>query len=192
MINKSKFSAPTHLNHFVTYQHEAYFNDLMEIEWRGQIQSSTQNKRFKIKYYGELFEEYQLICGTDFAPELIYAVDIESNEEILLFDGAKHGYDPMFYDEFTNEQLTNRPLIHEYKDQDDQTAFNVIVKVYHNIDYEDDDEMESLTNAVGEIELISGEIISIEQLKANAFDFIQIMVMNSLGNLYRIFERELA
>lgn len=123
---------------------------------------------------------------------MIYAVDIESNEEILLFDGAKHGYDPMFCDEFTNEQLTNRPLIHEYKDQDDQTVFNVIVKVYHNIDYEDDDKMESLTNAVGEIELISGEIISIEQLKANAFDFIQIMVMNSLGNLYRIFERELA
>lgn len=192
MINKSKFSAPTHLNHFVTYQHEAYFNDLMEIEWRGQIQSSTQNKRFKIKYYGELFEEYQLICGTDFAPELIYAVDIDSNEEILLFDGARHGYDPMFCDEFTNEQLTNRPLIHVYKDQDDQTVFNVIVKVYHNIDYEDDDEMESLTNPVGEIELISGEIISIEQLKANAFDFIQIMVINSLGNVYRIFERELA
>ncbi|MBJ8452021.1 hypothetical protein I6M90_09580 [Acinetobacter bereziniae] len=192
MINKSKFSAPTHLNHFFTYQHEAYFNDLMEIEWRGQIQSSTQNKRFKIKYYGELFEEYQLICGTDFAPELIYAVDIDSNEEILLFDGARHGYDPMFCDEFTNEQLTNRPLIHEYKDQDDQTVFNVIVKVYHNIDYEDDDEMESLTNPVGEIELISGEIISIEQLKANAFDFIQIMVINSLGNVYRIFERELA
>jgi len=192
MINKSKFSAPTHLNHFVTYQHEAYFNDLMEIEWRGQIQSSTQNKRFKIKYYGELFEEYRLVCGTDFEPELNYAVDIDSNEEILLFDGALHGYDPMFCYEFTNAQLTTRLLIHEYKDQDDLTVFNVIVKVYHNIDYEDDDEMESLTNAVGEIELISGEIISIEQLKANAFDFIQIMVMNSLGNLYRIFERELA
>ncbi|MDM1784082.1 hypothetical protein RFY44_05050 [Acinetobacter bereziniae] len=192
MINKSKFSAPTHLNHFVTYQHEAYFNDLMEIEWRGQIQSSTQNKRFKIKYYGELFEEYQLICGTDFAPELIYAVDIDSNEEILLFDGARHGYDPMFCDEFTNEQLTNRPLIHEYKDQDDQTVFNVIVKVYHNIDYNDIEEVESLANPVGEIELISGEIISVDQLKANAFDFIQIMVVNSLGNLYRIFERELA
>ncbi|WP_335959514.1 hypothetical protein [Acinetobacter bereziniae] len=192
MINKSKFSAPTHLNHFVTYQHEAYFNDLMEIEWRGQIQSSTQNKRFKIKYYGELFEEYQLICGTDFAPELIYAVDIDSNEEILLFDGARHGYDPMFCDEFTNEQLTNRPLIHEYKDQDDQTVFNVIVKVYHNIDYNDIEEIESLANPVGEIELISGEIISVDQLKANAFDFIQIMVVNSLGNLYRIFERELA
>lgn len=192
MINKSKFSAPTHLNHFVTYQHEAYFNDLMEIEWRGQIQSSTQNKRLKIKYYGELFEEYQLICGTDFAPELIYAVDIDSNEEILLFDGAKHGYDPMFCDEFTNEQLTNRPLIHEYKDQDDQTVFNVIVKVYHNIDYNNIEEIESLANPVGEIELISGEIISIEQLKANAFDFIQIIVMNSLGNVYRIFERELA
>lgn len=192
MINKSKFSAPTHLNHFVTYQHEAYFNDLMEIEWRGQIQSSTQNKRFKIKYYGELFEEYRLICGTDFAPDLIYAVDIDSNEEILLFDGARHGYDPMFCDEFTNEQLTNRPSIHEYKDQDDQTVFNVIVKVYHNIDYNDIEEIESLANPVGEIELISGEIISVDQLKANAFDFIQIMVVNSLGNVYRIFERELA
>ncbi|MEN8409337.1 hypothetical protein [Acinetobacter bereziniae] len=45
---------------------------------------------------------------------------------------------------------------------------------------------------MGEIELISGEIISVDQLKANAFDFIQIMVVNSLGNVYRIFERELA
>ena len=78
------------------------------------------NKRFKIKYYGDIFEEYQLICGTDFAPELIYAVDVESNEEILLFDGTQHGYDPMFCDEFTHKQITERPLIHFYKDQDNQ------------------------------------------------------------------------
>ena len=98
----------------------------------------------------------------------------------------------MFCDEFTSEQLTHRPVIHEFIDQDQQDTFEVIVKVYHNIDYNDIEEIESLANAVGEIELISGEIISIEQLKSNAFDFIQIMVMNSLGNVYRIFERELA
>jgi hypothetical protein len=190
MINKSKFSAPSHLSKYVCYMHSPYFQDLIDIEWRGQIQSSTQSKRFKIKYYGELYDEYQLICATDFAPELIYAVDIESNEEILLFDGAQHGYDPMFCDEFTPEQLTQRPVIHEFIDQDQQNTFEVIIKVYHNIDY--DEEMESLSNAAGEIELISGKIISAEQLKADGFDFIQINVMNSLGHEYSIFERELA
>lgn len=190
MINKSKFLAPSHLDKFACYKHADYFQDLIDIEWRGQIQSSTQNKRFKIKYYGDIFEEYQLICGTDIAPELIYAVDVESNEEILLFDGTQHGYDPMFCDEFTHKQITERPLIHFYKDQDNQDQFEIIFSVYHNIDY--DEELDDFLNQDGEIELISGEIISVERLKLDGFDFVQIKAVNSLGHEYIIFEKELA
>ncbi|WP_353166764.1 hypothetical protein [Acinetobacter sp.] len=167
-----------------------YFQDLIDIEWCGQVQSPTHSKRFKIKYYGEIFDDYQLICATDSAPELIYAVDTESKEEILLFDGVQHGCDPMFCDEFIPEQLMHRPVIHQFIDQDQQDVFEVIIKVYHNIDY--DEEVESLSNTAGEIELISGKIISADQLKADGFEFIKINVMNSPGHEYSIFERELA
>ena len=71
-MNPSQYPAPSFLAPFVSYDHPTAFEKMIDIEWRGQIQSSTQNKKFKIKYYGELFEEYQLITGTDFAPELIY------------------------------------------------------------------------------------------------------------------------
>lgn len=190
MTNNSKFLAPTHLQQFSCYENTQFLQDLIDIEWRAQIQSSTRNKRFKIKYYGEIFEEYQLICGNSFAPELIYAVDIETHEEILLFDGCKHGYDAMFCDEFSAEQIKNRPAIHEFKDQDHLDVFEVIVTAYHNIDY--DEELEEFLNEDGQIELISGEIISEQQLKSDGFDFFQIKVINALGHEFSIFERELA
>ncbi|MFW1893795.1 hypothetical protein ACG9WS_19370, partial [Acinetobacter geminorum] len=91
----------------------------------------------------------------------------------------------MFCDEFTPEQLMHRPVIHQFIDQDQQDIFKVIIKMYHNIDY--DDEVESLSNTTGEIELISGKIISADQLKADGFEFIQINVMNSPGHEYSIF-----
>jgi hypothetical protein len=96
----------------------------------------------------------------------------------------------MFCDEFTHEQITERQLIHFYKDQDNQGQFEIIFSVYHNIDY--DEELNDFLNQDGEIELISGEIISAERLKLDGFDFVQIKAVNSLGHEYIIFEKELA
>lgn len=186
----NNYSAPTYYEKFVTNENENYFQDLKDIEWRGQIQSSAQNKKFRIKYYGDFFEKYGLIVSTDFAPALVVAEDVETGEQILLFDGCQHGYNAMFCDEYSKEQVSNRPLSNTFADKDGNEVFEVLVSVYYNIDY--NEELEDFQNEEGEVELISGEIISVETLFRNGFDFIQIQLINPQGESINILEEELA
>ena len=78
------------------------------------ICSQTGNDLLEVWYYGDFFmvsgEERNYIVGTDFAPEKIVAKDPETNEEILIFDGTVHGYDNMFCDVYTEEQINDREL----------------------------------------------------------------------------------
>ncbi len=190
-MNKSNFLVPTYLENVVTYDNEDYFTKMeMDIEWRGQIKSSSNNTKFRIKYYGELMEEYGLITADDFSEALVVAEDIETNEQIVLFDGCKHGYNAMFCDEYSDEQIKNRPLENVFKDDNGNEIFEVIVQVYHGIDY--DDEIEDYYNDNNEIELLSGEIISKDELKRNGFDFLGIQVINQNGKQISIVEEELA
>lgn len=189
-MKEQKYLPPTYYENFVTYDNENYFKDLIDIEWRGQIKSSTNNKKFRIKYYGEIFEQYNLIVNTDIAPELIFAEDIETNEQILLFDGCKHGYDAMFCDTFTPEQINDRPLSNTFADKDGNEVFEILVTVYYNIDY--NEELEEFQNEDGNVELISGEIISLDTLFRNGFDFASINLINEKGEKQTIFEKELA
>ncbi|GGF16251.1 hypothetical protein [Flavobacterium limi] len=162
---KSNYLPPTYFENFVVYDNEKYFKEIKDIEWRGQIKSSANNRKFKIKYYGDMLEDYNYIVWTDFAPSLIFAVDVETGEEILLFDGAKHGYNSMLCDTFTDEQITNRPLTKMFADNFGSDTFEVIVSIYFNIDY--DEELEEFLNENGEVELVSGEIVSADLLVRN-------------------------
>ena len=186
----NNYSAPTYYEKFVTHENQTYFQDLIDIEWRGQIQSSEQNKKFRIKYYGDFFEKYGLIVGTDFAPALVVAEDVETGEQILLFDGCKHGYNAMFCDEYSEEQISNRPLTHTFSDKNGNEAFEVLISAYYGIDY--NEELEDFQDEEGKIELITGEVISEETLFRNGFDFIQIQLINAQGEKINILEEELA
>jgi len=187
---KTNYLPPTYFENFVSYDNENYFKDLIDIEWRGQIKSSTSNRKFKIKYFGNILEEYNYIVGTDFAPSLVFAVDIETGEEILLFDGCKHGYNAMLCDTFTYNQITNRPLTKRFVDNFGSDIFEVIIKIYFNIDY--DEELADFQNENGDVELVSGEIVSADTLVRNGFDFIEIKLINENGQETVIVEEELA
>lgn len=190
LMTTQKYLAPTYFENLVTYDNDKHFKDLIDIEWRGQIKSSTDNRKFKIKYFGDILEEYNYIVGTDFAPSLVFAVDIETEEQILLFDGCKHGYDAMLCDTFTDDQITNRPLTNTFVDKFGSDTFEIIVKIYFNIDY--DEELEDFQNEDGNVELISGEIISPDTLVRNGFDFIEIKLINKDLQETVIVEEELA
>ncbi|MDY3317746.1 hypothetical protein PG291_10240 [Riemerella anatipestifer] len=186
----TKYLPPTYFDNFVTYDNSKYFKDLIDIEWRGQIKSSTNNRKFKIKYFGNILEKYNYIVGTDFAPSLVFAVDIETGEEILLFDGCKHGYNAMLCDTFTNDQISNRPLTNTFIDKFGSDTFEVIVKIYNGIPY--DEELEDFQNEDGNVELVSGEIVSADTLVRNGFDFLEIKLINEDGQETVIVEEELA
>lgn len=189
-MNTQKKLPPTYFENFVTYDNDKYFKDLIDIEWRGQIKSSSNNTKFKIKYYGDIFEEYNLIVMTDFAPCLVVAVDTETNEEILLFDGCKHGYDAMVCDTYTNEQITNRPLSKTFIDKFDSDTFEIVITLYYNFDFYN--ELEDFQNEEGNVELVSGEIITVDTLVRNGFDSIEVKLINEDGKETVIVSEELA
>ncbi len=181
--------APTYFEQLAVYDNEKYFDKVIDIEWRGQLQSSSGNKKFKIKYYGELMEEHGLITATENAPALVYAIDIITGEEILLFDGGKHGYDAMFCDTWPADQISERPLAHWYTDKNGEDTFDIILSVYYNIDYEE--EAAEFLNENGQVTLVSGEEISLETLKRNGFDAIGIYAVNTAGEIIPVVEEEL-
>jgi hypothetical protein len=165
--------------------------DLHSTEWRRKLVSKTGNEKFKIKYYGQLHDKYtNLIVGTEFSRALIYAVDIENNIEILLFDGCKHGYDPIFCDTFSNEQISTRNADKIYKDNTGNEIFEIVVSTYNNFDF--DEEMGEEVDENGFIELDNGTKIKLEYAKRNGFDTFQIWATNNNGQSIEIVSEELA
>jgi hypothetical protein len=191
--------APTYLDKFAFDDKSDLPNTYRECEWRGKIKSSTNNTRFKIKFYGEIFKksfkgdvlsEHGLIGNTDFSSSLVYAIDIISGEQILLFDGCKHGYDALFCDIYTQEQIGNRPLTSFYTDNNKLDIFEVEIKVCHNKDYQD--EFGNEIEEKGGLETIHGEIITLETLNRDGYDYFELILTNANGNEIVALAQELA
>jgi len=160
-------------------------------EWRRKIKTPSGQTWFKIRFYGQLHERYpNLIVGTDLAPSLVFAIDISTGNEILLFDGCKHGYNAMFCDSFSNEQIENRPVGDFYKDQEGNDVFEIVVSTYNGIN--SDDELLEQVDESGFVELIDGSKVELEEAKRNAFDTLQILATNKNGKTYEIVSEELA
>ena len=165
--------------------------DLHSHEWRRKLKTKSGQTKFKIKYYGELHEDYRnLIVGTDFAPSLVFAIDIETGQEILLFDGCKHGYNAIFCDTYNDDQIENRPVENYYQNEDGSEIFEVIVSTYNGIDYEDEFREEVDEN--GLIEIIDGTKIEFETVKRNGYDTLQIWAINEKGEIIDFVSEELA
>ena len=165
--------------------------DLHSHEWRRRLKTSSGQTEFKIKYYGQLHENYtNLIVGTDFAPSLVFAFNIKSGEELLLFDGCKHGYSALFCDTFTNEQIKNRPATEYYSDKEGNELFEIEISIYYGIDYED--EFRDEVDENGMIKLIDGSKMEFEKVKRNGYDTLQIRATNKDGKTIDFISEELA
>ena len=179
----------THLDQFTEVVKNP--GNLKKFEWRRSLKSSTGNNKFKIKYYGDLHDTYDsLIVETDFAPAKMVAIDILTKEEILLFDGCKHGYDAITWVEFSKEQIENRILDKIYKDKRECETFEIELSAYYKFDFES--ELEEDIDESGEVELNDGSKIKFEELKRNACDYLCITAINEYGNRVEIFSQELA
>lgn len=111
---------------------------------------------------------------------------VTTGEEILLFDGAEHGYNAMFCDELGAEKVARREL----------AKFNlppckIRLKFGYSIDYDDEmDEYE--TNEQGKVILINGGAASWDEVKANGFDYIAVSCEDEAGEMTEILSLELA
>lgn len=147
--------------------------------------ASNGKDKFIIEYYGDLLSNSKIIVQTDFAPQLVVAFEPTSGERIVLFDGAKHGYNAMFCDEYTDEQINNRPLI---KLSDD--LYSIKFEVFYNIDYVE--EKDDFIDDNDEVVLINGEVIDFETLQNNGFDALAITLIDEHGKEFESINEELA
>lgn len=152
------------------------------------VVSSTGGELFEIRYSGTILEEYGLIVDHE-QPSLVIARALDTGEQIVLFDAAKHGYDAMFVEEFAPETVGARTA-DTVLERDGQTAFGVEVEVIDNIDW--DDEEDDFRDDEGVIRLITGDVISSEQLRADGFDALTVTVITTDGTRHSIVEEELA
>ncbi len=133
--------------------------------------SSAGNTDLEIYYYGELVSigKIPYIFDGEF-PCLIVAKDPLTQEEFVVFDGFKHGYDAMF----CNEPIEN--VIRELKLYDFQKG-KIAVTFGYAIDYEEEKE-EYTFNENNEIELINGTYLDFEKAKSIGYDWISIKFVN--------------
>lgn len=157
--------------------------------WQAQIISENDNEWFRINFFGRFHSVYfNQIAKKNIQPVRLMALDDFGNE-ILLFDGAKHGYGPMFSFHFDKEATNNRPMDMCYLDKEGRFEFKVFVKVKYSIDYNLD-----LKNHLEEdntINLISGKPETFENILRNGFDFIEIELINNNGTKSIIISEDL-
>ncbi|WP_298481438.1 hypothetical protein [uncultured Maribacter sp.] len=180
---------PTFLEEIV--EHISNPTKLHSHEWRRRLKTKTGQTFFEIKYYGQLHSDYKnLIVETDFAPSKIIAVDTNDKSEYLLFDGCNHGYNAMFCDKYSDEQINNRIPDKIYVDEKGNSKFELIISTYSGIDYED--EFRDEVDSNGEIELINEKKVDLEKVKRNGFDTLQIWGFDKDGTKIEIVSEELA
>ena len=155
------------------------------------IQSKNGNTLFEVYYYGDLFEvkRKKLPCIVDNKtgiPCKIVAKDTETGEEILLFDGYRHGYNAMFCEEFDPEEVEKRTLV-KYN----IAPCKIHIDFGYSIDYEEEKEDYEVDEA-DRVTLINGETISWEEVKRNGFDYISIICETENGEKAEIVSLELA
>lgn len=152
--------------------------------------STSGNERLEVWYYGDLLtingEPQLYIVPSYFAPELVIARDPESNEEFVIFDGGRHGYDNMFCDEHDLDELERRTL-----KRYEIPASKLVLELGYSIDYEDEKE-DFQVDEDGMVELINGERMSWKQIKRDGIDYIALYYVNEQGKQIQILDAELA
>lgn len=165
--------------------------NLQKHEWRRKLRAKSGQRKFKIKYFGQLHHDHEnLITGTDDTPALVIAIDPLNGQEILIFDGCKHGYNAMFCDNYSDNQKVRRKADKIYKTANGNDTFELTISTYNYIDY--DDEFSGDVGDDGLIELIDGSKVEFATAKRNGFDTLQIFGTTDNGEVVEIVSEELA
>jgi hypothetical protein len=171
---------PTHIQGFVRE---------MEEEGVYTVVSSAGNDHLELWYYGQELrvESYgKLLVATEDAPALIVAVDPTTKEQILLFDGAKHGYDNMFCNAHEGENLKDRAL-----QRYDIPPSVILFQPCYDIDYEDEKDDYETTDE-GNVILADGSTMPWDDVVLNGIDWITISYIDVDGNTVEVVSEELA
>lgn len=155
---------------------------------RFELRSSEGGAAFTVSYFGEIMAENGLIVG-DEVPALVLARAVDTGQEVVLFDGGRHGYDAMFVDEYDSGEQDARHADRLF-DLGGCTEFAVEVEVFDNIDW--DEEEDDFRDDEGVLRLVTGEEISSERLRADGYDALGVTIITPDGTRVDIVTEELA
>jgi hypothetical protein len=159
------------------------------IEWMGQLISSTQNRFFKIRYYGDLLDN-ETIVSEDDNPQRVIAIDVDTNEEILVFDKALHGWDGFIIDGYKDQKNIPRPADKLYQTKNGADRFRIIFVAVYNSGTEQ--ELLELKASENQMELENGLTLNIQDAFDDAFDWVVIYAIDDNGNRFELINEELA
>lgn len=177
-------TVPSYLKDFITDYKE--YSDKIT----ANIVDTRGGKLFEIWYYGEYLKinslKYPIIVSTEFSVVKIIAKSVATGEEILLFDRAFHGYDAMFCDSFTKEQIKNRPL-----KKLDIPPSEIKIEFWYEIGFDDEKDIYDFDEN-GRCILLNGSTMEWEKVKSNGMDYIALYYKNKKGKWIEFAEDELA
>jgi hypothetical protein len=159
------------------------------VQWIGQLISTAQNRRFQIKYYGDL-KNRETITDTGKAVQRIIAVDPDSNEEIVLFDKMYHGWDGFISNIYEDQKNVNRNPSNLYQSKNGAYNFRILVIAYYN-DGTKQELVESSTHD-RQFELENGVTLDLQDAFDDSFDGITIFAIDDEGNKFELVDEELA
>lgn len=160
-----------------------------DVQWIGQLKSTGQNRRFQIKYYGDLLNNETIIDNHEGVQQIV-AVATDSNEEILLFDKMLHGWEGFICDRYQDQKNISRNANKLYKSKHNTYSFEIVVVAFYNSGTRHE-LLETVTSS-GEIELENGLTLNIQDAFDDAFDAITIYAIDEHGNKFELTNEELA
>ncbi len=157
------------------------------IQWFGQLISTTGNKKFQIRYFGNLMEG-ETITDTIEAVQKTIAIDIVTKEEILLFDKMLHGWDGFINNTYQDQKNINRVTDKIYKSKTNSDTFQILVLAYYNSGTRE--ELLDSVNAMGNILLENGSNLNIQDAFDDAFDAVVIYAIDEQGNKFELINHD--
>ncbi len=151
--------------------------------WVRQIVDSNGSTSFKVKYFGA--KNLNLIQEKGDLPILLVAESIHTGEQVLLFDGCKHGYDAVFWQNLSVEPDDRKTL--KTLEISGSSSFEVVVLVRYNLIIKQDFEKELQEN--GHVVNGKEELVGMEAF-LNGFDSIDVFVVDDKGKKTEILSEE--
>lgn len=172
---------PRHLENHIKDYKEKFLSTMT-------LCASNGDENIELYYFGSLIdvkgEKSKFITDTDDKPMIIVAK--YKDEEFVIHDNSIHGYDNMFCDEYTKEQVENRPLT-----KFEVSAKKFIVEIGYSIDY--DDEIDDYDyNDDGDVVLIDERTMSFDDVRVNGYDYIGISYVDNNDEVIQFVDIELA
>lgn len=144
------------------------------------LSSAAGNTNLEIFFYGELIniKRTPFITDGEF-PCIIVAKDPVSGEEFVVFDGMKHGYDPLFCNEYLKNAKRNLIKYEKYNGR-------IQIRLGYSVDYEEDkDDYEFVGD---QVKTMYG-VLGWEDMKSIGYDWISLSFIDVKKEF---FEAELA